>query len=390
MISNCLPILSTDEDIWHGTANDDIDWGRTFLDVAPSINHEDRQLLLQTVGRDGINPALLLTAVLYYKNETNSSFKSYVEDASSRLMNNFFTAKTRTNEEKLSQNDAMETLALFVKKDPNEMNEFLSMLKSIQKEVEKFKNPLTEKADEARRIKRGEEGDLILKLPFMTSECWQIGPTHQHQHCSTFNRRNCPKNSLDMAPSLYMGFGHKFTYFQSEGIVVASHSGYLHIYDTCSLEVHSIRHGIRTYYSHIRVKEGIRSGQSVKVGDQLGVIELDAFSSNCNCEVAAGDKECSIGPHLHWELRDGKGEPIDLNNMIISGYQVHTGSESYDVGCNHTENCREGMSLEEIGQSCSTIFLRIEDNKSFCPSIDGANWGKNISLYCIIYIQKLI
>merc|ERR1719414_2529364 len=61
--------------------------------------------------------------------------------------------------------------------------------------------------------------------------------------------------------------------------------------------------------------------------------------------------------------------------MIISGYQVHTGSESYDVGCNHTENCREGMSLEEIGQSCSTIFLRIEDNKPFCPSIDGANWG---------------
>ena len=40
------------------------------------------------------------------------------------------------------------------------MNEFLSMLKSIQKEVEKFKTPLTEKADDARRIKRGEEGDL--------------------------------------------------------------------------------------------------------------------------------------------------------------------------------------------------------------------------------------
>ena len=384
MISDYLCILSTDEDIWYATANEDTDWRRTFLDIAPSIDHEDRQLLLQTVGRDGINPALLLTAALYYKNENRTGFKNYIQDASSRFMTDFYAAKNRTNAEKMIQNDAMQTLALFVKNDTKEMNEFLSMLKSIQKEAKKFKTPSTENPDDTRRIKRGEDGDILLKLPFMASECWQIGATHQNQHCT---RRNCPKNSLDLAPSLFQGFGHEFTYFQSDGIVVASHSGFLHIYDSCSLEVYSHRHGIRTYYSHIRVKEGLESGQRVKVGDQLGMIELDPYAGNCNCEVAAGDRECSIGPHLHWELRGDNHEPIDLDRIMISGYEVHTGSTSYDLGCNHTENCRDDMSLEEIDRSCSTIFLRIEDNKVFCPSVDGANWGKAINFYS--NVQKI-
>ena len=185
-----------------------------------------------------------------------------------------------------------------------------------------------------------------------------------------------------MAPNLFMGFGKKFTYFNSDGEVVAAHAGEVLVHSPCKLQVKS--RVLTTYYGHIKVERA--SGEYVQAGERLGFIETDRASSNCNCEVSAGNTECSTGPHLHWEVRDATNRPISLENMTISGFKVYTGKESYDFGCG-PENCRNNMTLAEIEKSCSTVYRRVADNVTFCPSVQGANWGMN--LFRTIYVMIL-
>ena len=364
-----------------------IDWPLMFKNVAPFIKPEDRPLLLETAGNDGINPALLLSAAIYYKNEKRTSFKKYIEDISVGLLNDFYMSHNRSKNHKAKQNDAVETVALFVKNRTNEqttdlkqISELISMYKTIRQEAVKFQKPSNEVSEDSERIKRGEDGKSILQLPYKTSECWMLSATHSNQHCSKKNRRFCPKNSLDMSPNLFMGFGHSFEYFNSEGAVIASHSGYILIHSPCSLQIKS--QDYTSYYSHLKIDSEISSGKRVQAGDLIGHIQVDPQGANCNCEIFEGDFECSLyGPHLHWELRDRSGQPLDLDGVVISGYKIFTGSDSYDVGCNQTENCHSNMTMDQIESSCATIFLRMEDNQTFCPSVHGANVGKKLTLF---------
>ena len=354
-----------------------INWPLMFKDVAPFIKPEDRQLLLETAGNDGINPALLLSAAIYYNNEKRTSYKKYIDDISASLLNDFYMSNNRSDQQKAKQNDAIETVALYVHKDSKQLSELISLYKSIRKEASKFQKTSTEVSDDFGRIKRGEDGHTILRFPFKASECWMLSATHGNQHCST---RSCPKNALDMAPNLFMGFNFNFNYFHSDGEVVASHSGYILVHSPCSLQIKSEYY--TTYYSHMKISSEISSGMIIRAGDLIGRIQLDPHDANCNCEIFEGDFECSLyGPHLHWELRDRRGQPVDLNGQIISGYKIYTGSASHDIGCNQTENCYSNMTTDQIENSCSTVFLRMEDNQTFCPSVHGANMGKILIIF---------
>ena len=89
--------------------------------------------------------------------------------------------------------------------------------------------------------------------------------------------------------------------------------------------------------------------------------------------------ECSNGPHLHFEVRNTLGIPIDLNGMAISGFVIKTGTSSYDDGCHDTDGwspCNATMTLEQINKTCSTVFRRESDGTIFCPTVQGASWGK--------------
>ena len=361
----------------------DIYWPDLFREVAPFISYTDRAVLLELSGTDAVSPVLLLSVAVHYKKEKKRNFKTYMEQKSVKLMNAYFTSTNRTEDQKKKQNDLVNTIYLFVDKDPKQMNELLAILKVVKHEATKFQKKSRQATLQPSSIKRAEEDERTLRFPFKLSECWMLSATHHsNQHCSS---RNCPKSSIDMAPNLFMGFGKKFTYFNSDGEVVAAHSGEVFVHSPCKLQVTS--RVFTTFYSHINHRR--TRGEYVQAGEILGFIETDRSSSNCNCEVESGNTECSTGPHLHWEVRDPANRPLSLEGMIISGFMIYTGMESYDVGCG-PENCHSNMTLEEIENSCSTVYRRLSDNVTFCPSVQGANWGMIfIRIMYVIVLKKV-
>ena len=95
--------------------------------------------------------------------------------------------------------------------------------------------------------------------------------------------------------------------------------------------------------------------------------------------------ECSNGPHLHFEVRNSRAEPLDLNGMEISGFVIKTGTNSYDDGCHDTNDwkpCNATMTPAQINATCSTVFRRKSDGAIFCPTVRGANWG-NLDLLSV-------
>ena len=396
-----ISVPFADADIWYSEEMMSIDFPSYFKDVAPFILYDDRNALLDVAGKDGLNPVLLLTIGVYYKNESHPNFKANIEDISARLLNAYFTSKNRTVDQKNKENDGEHAIALFANRDTKQISELISIYKVLKKEAAKHPKSSDEDFDDdveeefedigLRRITRGDGSEAMLLFPFQPNECWMLSATHHsNQQCYA---ESCPKNAIDMAPNLYMGFGHDFSYFNSEGTVTASHSGMIHVHSPCSLEVKS-RH-YTTFYSHISISR--KTGDLVIAGQKLGRIQLDPYASNCNCEIAIGDTECSTGPHLHWELRNKNNQPIDIDGLTISNFKIKTGTTSYDVGC-RPENCRNNMTKTEIESTCSTVFIRKEDNMTFCPSSQGANWGKlqinhsqnNFQVHNMLNSSKLI
>ena len=87
-------------------------------------------------------------------------------------------------------------------------------------------------------------------------------------------------------------------------------------------------------------------------------------------------EECADGPHLHFSVRYLSGKPKHINGLIIGGYRIKTGRNSYDSGCG-PENCKAVMSDNDVARSCSTILTRLDndvpsdDQERYCVSIGG-------------------
>ena len=68
--------------------------------------------------------------------------------------------------------------------------------------------------------------------------------------------------------------------------------------------------------------------------------------------------------------------PKDLNELVVSGYKIKTGSKSYDEGCD-TGSCKPVMTGEEVNSACATIFSRLDgdtvndNDERFCATLGG-------------------
>ena len=238
-----------DSDVWYGQSMQQVDWPEVVKEIAPFISFRDRNTLLEICGTDAMSPALLLSTAIYYKKEKKTSFRNHIEGMSVRLMQSFFNSTRRSREQKQKENDAAHAISLFVNKDYKQMNELIAILKAVKIEAIKYQETTNDMSSDSQQIKRGTGDETTLRFPFKMSECWMMSATHHsNEQCSM---KSCPKSSIDLAPNLFMGFGYDFRYFQSQGEVVAAHSGYIHIHSPCKLQVKSCQ--FTTFYSHIRI-----------------------------------------------------------------------------------------------------------------------------------------
>ena len=66
----------------------------------------------------------------------------------------------------------------------------------------------------------------------------------------------------------------------------------------------------------------------------------------------------------------------DINNLVLGGYKIKTGLNSYDQGCG-PENCKAIMTDEDVAKSCATILTRVNSESNggykerYCVSIGG-------------------
>ena len=167
-----------------------------------------------------------------------------------------------------------------------------------------------------------------------------------------------------MAPSLYLDWFQNYEYLGSTGSVHASHNGSIVIHSTCNVEITQGRYS--TYYAHIRILDGLKTGDVVNQGDMIGHIELGADEALCLCDWSSRSFSCSTGPHLHWEVRMD-GIPISINNLIVGGIQIRAGKYERDVTCTDPEHCLLAM---RGGSNCATSFMD-QDHIVYCPSVKG-------------------
>jgi len=152
----------------------------------------------------------------------------------------------------------------------------------------------------------------LLQLPFPVGESWNFGGSHTNTGSGTY-----PQSSLDMNNGGYWGSD------TSNKWVVASAEGRAIRHSSCLVEVVHPGGWSTTYYHLSNVR--IQTNQQVTKNQRLA-----NYASNINQALCNGGH--SSGPHQHFSLkRDGRYH--HLNDVALSGYQVHTGRYSYDSNC---------------------------------------------------------
>ena len=77
-----------------------------------------------------------------------------------------------------------------------------------------------------------------------------------------------------------MAFEEDFSYFGSEGEVIAAHRGTARHLASCKLAI--VGENLTTWYSHIIIT--IEDWQEAEQGDGIGIVETHRSQANCECD----------------------------------------------------------------------------------------------------------
>lgn len=169
------------------------------------------------------------------------------------------------------------------------------------------------------------EAPPALDLPFAPPQAWQFNGVHTW----TGDDNGSPMSSLDLSLSWSQEWGDD----TSNEWVAAAHDGEVTVYSGCFVQVQH-PNGWGTRYYHLD-NVAVATGQQVRAGDPLA-----NYANNEAQALCSGGH--SSEPHLHFALlRDGSY--TSLQDVRLSGYQVHPGNWSYD-------SHRDRMWLEKRGQ----------------------------------------
>ena len=344
-----------------------IDWKKTAKSSIPNLNDAKINYVMSIAGAVSLNPLILITSIIV--DDTLSQSSTTIDDK------RFFQAV----------NDLAEKLIRsHLEKEPHPKYDhaFASIWKAFHHRNEKVEEFAREYNDLYSRNElnfdapsKYDKRDVAMidlnktmQWPWPQGECWEFSATHGGAIEGL--PRYIPA-AIDMAPSLYLDWFQNFDYLGSPGSVHASHSGILKTHSTCNVE---ITQGIySTYYAHIEILAGLKTGDEIKQGDMIGHIERRADEALCLCDWSSRAFSCSTGPHLHWEVRRD-GIPISIDNLRVGGIQIRAGKYERDATCTDPEHCLLAI---RGGTNCATSFVDQHHNV-YCPSVRG-NTGGNFN-----------
>ena len=351
----------------------EIKWRNVAQSTLLSLNQDRIDYLLSISGAYSINPLILITIVMMdndlmktpSNSQFNQRFRKIVEDM----------ARAHLEDDKDSAYKTLHDLVgQMYQQDGHQFRRFSKIYSKLHTELYV---PLITEKESLMLMERDEELTPSLQWPWQAGACWEIGPTHGG---AIEGLTKYIPSSLDMGPSLYIGWNQDYEFLGMEGLVSASHAGIIYIHSTCSLEIKAGR--FSTYYSHINVSEKMTNDKIVKQGDVIGNIERRPDRANCLCNWDTEKYSCSNGPHLHWEVRRD-GLPLSLDNMYVGGMKITAGKYERDASCTDPQHCM--FARDDLDHRCATYFTDNKDN-IYCPSVRG-NTGMNLFDYLIYNIS---
>jgi hypothetical protein len=152
----------------------------------------------------------------------------------------------------------------------------------------------------------------LMDLPFPARLRWQFNGVHTF----TGDDNGSPMSSLDFTSS----WSQRWRDDTSGDIVTAAHDGEVTVFSDCFVQIQHAN-GWGTRYYHLD-EVPVFTGQKVRAGHRIGI-----YAGLRPQALCSGGH--STGPHLHFSLlRDGRYTSIA--DLVLSGYRVHPGEESYD------------------------------------------------------------
>ena len=346
-----------------------VNWTRIISKEFPLATDHKIDSIMHIGGQFAINPILLITKLLI-DDQKNLRYLTQSDKNFSMGLKSFANLLSKHDQDfYLEKNvDRSSSLEYALRQMYNSVHHITNFIQSCKYIMKKYGLPETTKLD---MNTRQEDAEIILDLPYPSSECWATSATHFGATQNDIDG-NYVMSAIDFAPSLFGNWGVKFDYLNSEGSVHTSHSGRIKWHSTCSVEVEDLASSYSTYYSHIVLAENITENVMVLRGQLIGWINLHPDGANCNCDWANNEYECASGPHAHWELRKN-GHPTSLNNRMISKYRITVGTYPHDKLCSDPDSCEFA---KRNGSSCATLFTDTTTGTIYCPTVKGQNLGK--------------
>ncbi|WP_340679943.1 pre-peptidase C-terminal domain-containing protein [Paraglaciecola sp.] len=254
-----------------------------------------------------------------------SGFNKQLDDISTRLANAFYAGhsylETGINAKQTTDADAYKALRSILS------NQNVSLLAddlavNVQSFATHFKQLFPEAGTNVTSTARSADEEKVLllpsttllQLPYPEGDTWTYGGSHTHTGSGSY-----PQSSLDL------NNGGNWGSDLSNLWVTAAAAGQVVRHSSCQIEIiHSGGWSTNYYHlSNINVNHGATIDRDTAIAN---------YASNKSQALCQGGS--SSGPHVHFSLKKD-GQYYHLNGVSLSGYEVHTGRDSYDGNCNY-------------------------------------------------------
>ena len=350
-----------------------VSWREIISKELPLATGHKIDNILHIGGQFSINPLLLITKILM-DDKKNLRYLTQSDKEFNRKMISFANFLSKHDQDFYTENHMDHSSSLHyalheIFDSPQYIRNFIMQCKYS---MNKYNIPETTIHD---RNIREASMDIVLDLPYPSSECWAASATH-YGAIQLDELGKYAMSAIDFSPTLFGHWGVKFDYLNSEGSVHTAHAGRIKWHSDCSIEVEDLTSSYSTYYSHIILAENIADKVLVLRGQLIGWIDLYSDGANCNCDWGNKMFECASGPHVHFELRRN-GYPVSLNNRVLSKYRIKAGTFPHDKQCSDPESCEFA---KNNGLSCATLYTDITTGIIYCPTVKGQNLGKTYKI----------